>query len=595
LRDKEASRTMAQPESNSVFTDIRQIKALIAETSVSLKSQRDILQKRGMNLPPGALQNLSAIEADITKLEERVLGDQTELSQLRTLAGAGSAMNSSLDLDMVLSQVMDEVIILTQAERGYIILRSEKTGDFDFRVSRENEISRHDGKNQVSTSVVQEVLDSGQPLLADNAYKDPRMQDKVSIAQMVLRSVLCVPLRYKDQTTGAVYVDNRLRSGVFTEREQNLLVAFANQAAVAIENARLYTRIQAALIEITNLKNLMDNVFLSITTGVITTDAQYKILTFNPAAANILQLEHFEGKSLREVMTRVQGIDLDSAIEEMMEKHQSLPFNATIEHAGRGDVNLRVTLSPLRDEQTHGVTVVLDDITAQREREAKFEAASKYMSAAMVKNIQQIAALALGGERRKVTCMFVEVRGMNTLPHELRPAEIMHTMNDYLGIATDTILDSGGIIDKYMGTEIMVLFNTQLNEVDTPDREGPHSLQAVECALALRDAFLTFYAKLGLNPDPHFYRMGINTGIATLGNVGSRQRKDFTAIGDNINLAKRLEENATRGQIIISEDTLQHIEQTHGGRPAHIQFVERDALQVKGRKQLTRVYEVFRA
>lgn len=586
---------MAQPESNTVFTDIRQLKTLIAEVSASLKSQRDILQKRGMNLPPGALQNITAIETDFGKLEEQILSDQTELTQLRTLAGAGSAMNSTLDLNLVLAQVMDEVILLTQAERGYIILRDENTGDLDFRIAREGEMSRHDSKNQISTSVLSEVLETGEPLLADNAYKDPRMQDKVSIAQMVLRSVLCVPLRYKDNVTGAVYVDNRLRSGVFTERERNLLTAFANQAAVAIENARLYARIQTALTEITNLNNLMDNVFSSIGSGVITTDENNKVVTFNPASAILLQQEDMTGKSLREALMKLEGIDPDNAIDEMRATRRSLPLNASIETENRGEINLRVTLSPLRDENTHGATVVLDDITSQREREAKLETVSKYMSAAMVKNIQLISSLALGGERRKVTCMFVEVRGMNTLPHELRPAEIMHTMNDYLGIATDIILDAEGVIDKYMGTEIMVLFNTQLNEVDTPEREGAHAMQAVECALALRDAFLEFYAKMGLNPEPHYYRMGINTGIATIGNVGSRQRKDFTAIGDNINLAKRLEENAKRGQIIVSEDAMRHIEQTQGALPKHIRFEEREALQVKGRQQLTRVYEVFRA
>ncbi|MFN8375008.1 MAG: adenylate/guanylate cyclase domain-containing protein [Anaerolineae bacterium] len=586
---------MAQPENNSVFTDIRQLKTLVAEVSASLKSQRDILQKRGMNLPPGALQNIATIETDLGKLEEQILNDQTELTQLRTLAGAGSAMNSTLDLNTVLAQVMDEVILLTQAERGYIILRDEQAGELDFRIAREGDMSRLDGKNQISTTVLNEVLETGEALLADNAYKDPRMQDKVSIAQMVLRSVLCVPLRYKDKVTGAVYVDNRLRSGVFTDRERNLLIAFANQAAVAIENARLYARIQTALMEITNLNNLMDNVFSSIGSGVITFDEQNKVITYNPASAVLLGQEDLNGKTLREALMHLQGIDLDNAIDEMRATRRSLPLNASIESESRGEINIRLTLSPLAGEQTRGTSVVLDDITSQREREAKLETVSKYMSAAMVKNIQLISSLALGGERRKVTCMFVEVRGMNTLSHDLRPADIMHTMNDYLGIATDIILDSGGIIDKYMGTEIMVLFNTQLNEVDTPEKEGAHAMQAVECALTLRDAFLAFYAKMGLNPEPHFYRMGMNTGIATIGNVGSRQRKDFTAIGDNINLAKRLEENATRGQIIISEDTLKHIEHTQGTIPAHIRFDERDALQVKGRQQLTRVYEVFRA
>ena len=139
-----------------------------------------------------------------------------------------------------------------------------------------------------------------------------------------------------------------------------------------------------------------------------------------------------------------------------------------------------------------------------------------------------------------------------------------------------------------MGNEIMVLFNTQLN----PDAD--HAFCAVETALALRDAFVDLYKRLGIDPQPHYYRIGIHTGVATLGNVGSMNRRSFTAIGDTINLSKRLQENATGGQIIISEDSCA----TSSNRQTifdQIRFEERESIQVKGRTQLTRIYEVFRA
>ncbi|NWF70360.1 MAG: adenylate/guanylate cyclase domain-containing protein [Chloroflexi bacterium] len=585
---------MAQPDNtHTVFSEIRQLKALVAEVSASLRSQRDILQKRGMNLPPGALQTLSGIESDFDKLEAQLISDQTELGQLRTLTETGSMLNSSLNLDTVLTQAMDQVILLTQAERGYIILWDAETQELDFRVARENEMSRHDGKNQVSQTILQEVLTSGEPILADNAYKDPRMQDKVSIAQMVLRSVMCMPLTYKGTVTGAVYVDNRLRAGVFSERELNLLKAFANQAAVAIENARLYTRIQITLAEITELKDLMNNVFASIGSGVVTTDEEYRITTFNPAAAEILDTppEELPGQSLRQVLSRIDELNFDEMLQTARAAQGGFQQSAILESAARGELHVSVKATPLRDErqEAHGLTLVLDDISAQHEREARLDVMRKYLPGEMVDKIHLIASLALGGERREITCMFIEVRAVSTLPADMRPSEVMHTMNEYLGVATEVVQAHGGIIDKYMGSELMVLFNTQLNPAEA------HAFQAVECALGLRQAFLKMYARLGINPQPHFYRMGLNTGVATLGNVGSNQRRDFTAIGDNINLAKRLEENAAYGQIILSEDALQHIQQTQGALPAHIRFDEREPLQVKGRKQLTRAYEVFNA
>jgi class 3 adenylate cyclase len=129
-----------------------------------------------------------------------------------------------------------------------------------------------------------------------------------------------------------------------------------------------------------------------------------------------------------------------------------------------------------------------------------------------------------------------------------------------------------------MGTEIMALFNSQLNP------QANHAALAVEAALRIRDRF----AELDGDGAAHF-RIGIHSGVATLGNVGSFSRRDFTAIGDAINLAKRLEENAAGGQIIISEDTRRLID----GRGQR--FEVRAALTVKGRTTATGVFEAFRA
>ena len=93
-------------------------------------------------------------------------------------------------------------------------------------------------------------------------------------------------------------------------------------------------------------------------------------------------------------------------------------------------------------------------------------------------------------------------------------------------------------------------------------------------------------------PDEHFFRIGLHSGVATLGNVGSSKRRNFTAIGDTINLAKRLQENARSGQIIVSEDTLRHA-QRWGGLPDGVRLVERESILAKGRQQRTPIFEVF--
>jgi adenylate cyclase len=132
----------------------------------------------------------------------------------------------------------------------------------------------------------------------------------------------------------------------------------------------------------------------------------------------------------------------------------------------------------------------------------------------------------------------------------------------------------------------MALFNSQLNPMDN------HAAQAVEAALNMREAFLGLYERFGINPDPHFYRVGIHSGVATLGNCGSLNRRDFTAIGNNINQSKRLEENAQHGQIIISEVTLGYIEAA-GGMDG-VRFEAREPLSLKGIEEPVPIYEVFR-
>jgi class 3 adenylate cyclase len=257
---------------------------------------------------------------------------------------------------------------------------------------------------------------------------------------------------------------------------------------------------------------------------------------------------------------------------------------------GRGQVDLHLKLSPLKDaaQETQGVALVVDDLTEQREREQMLDMMTRYLPPGMVDNIHQIAELALGGERREVTCMFIAACPYSAFGG-LDAQATMELLNQYLQAATDAVHGTNGIIDKYMGNELMVLYNSQLNPL------ADHALCAVEAALEARRRFTELYRKLGAEPDPHQYQIGIHTGIATLGNVGSLNRRNFSAIGDSINLSKRLEENAASGQIIISEDTLHHIEAAHKRIPGHIRAVERGAVQVKGRRQMTRIYEVFHA
>jgi sigma-B regulation protein RsbU (phosphoserine phosphatase) len=158
---------------------------------------------------------------------------------LATLYEITRQLNSSLDLRQVLNYIMDQVIAVTQAERGFLMLRDEETSQLTFEVARG--IDRTDlekPKFQVSLTVINQVAETGQSLLTDNAQN--HFGEAQSVVAMALRSILCVPIKVKGRVIGIIYMDNRIFTDVFDESELDLMNAFALQAGIAIENARLY-------------------------------------------------------------------------------------------------------------------------------------------------------------------------------------------------------------------------------------------------------------------------------------------------------------------------------------------------------------------
>lgn len=167
--------------------------------------------------------------------------DLTE--RLASLCRIGQVINSSLVLDEVLNRVIDNLLTVTGAERGAIMLLDEQ-GDLVLRAAR-NLDRRTIAADDFLTSrrLVREVALHGVPRLINDASAEQAYQSYASVVIHSLRSILCVPLKVREQIRGVLYVDNRLVGGAFTEEDLVLLSAFADQAAVAIENARLYAEL----------------------------------------------------------------------------------------------------------------------------------------------------------------------------------------------------------------------------------------------------------------------------------------------------------------------------------------------------------------
>ena len=147
---------------------------------------------------------------------------------------------SSLDSTQVLDRVIDEVIKALNAERGFIALWNEKSV-LEFRSARGlNKSTIDQPEFEISRGVVKEVAKSGKGICISDAQSDVRFQKRPSVLHLHLRSILCVPLKLKENILGVIYIDNRMVTGIFTEKDLELLSAIASTAVIAIENARLY-------------------------------------------------------------------------------------------------------------------------------------------------------------------------------------------------------------------------------------------------------------------------------------------------------------------------------------------------------------------
>jgi GAF domain-containing protein len=161
---------------------------------------------------------------------------------------------------------MDTIVRLIGAERGFLMLR-DRQGALSIRVARNwEQESLNDSETAISRTVVNQVIANGQPVLTTNARQDPRFGRQESVIAHSLRSILCVPLRFRDRVIGVIYADNRFRSGLSRRLTVTCWQLFANQAAVAIENACCSNPCGVPG-EVSEMKNLLDDVLASIASG----------------------------------------------------------------------------------------------------------------------------------------------------------------------------------------------------------------------------------------------------------------------------------------------------------------------------------------
>lgn len=225
--------------------------------------------------------------------------------------------------------------------------------------------------------------------------------------------------------------------------------------------------------------------------------------------------------------------------------------------------------------------VVIGYIEEVKRRRQIIGVFKQYMAPQIVEEISKKKdfKVELGGEKRHIAVLFVDIRGFTTMSELLKPEEVVEILNEYLSLTTASIFQNLGTLDKFVGDATMAVFNAPLDLDD-------YVYRAVKAAWDMKTGSVALAKKL----EKRFGRsvafgIGVNCGDAVVGNIGCEYRMDYTAIGDTVNTAARLESNAKRGQILISQEVYDRVKD-------RIQVTAIGEIPLKGKEQGVFVYQV---
>ncbi|HEX9578859.1 MAG TPA: adenylate/guanylate cyclase domain-containing protein [Myxococcales bacterium] len=244
----------------------------------------------------------------------------------------------------------------------------------------------------------------------------------------------------------------------------------------------------------------------------------------------------------------------------------------------------------VRSEIAHHVNDEVGDLSRAfnamadglKERERLRGTLGRYVSGDVADRIlEESDDLKLPGETRRVTVMFLDVRGFTTMSERLTPTEVVALLNEYFDVVVDRVQAHGGTVNKFIGDAAMCIWGAP-RQIDAPERE------AVFCAMEIQEAAAKLSAdRSGRGLTSVGFGIGINAGEVVAGNLGAARRLEYTVIGDAVNLAQRLESQARSGEVLVTEPVFEKI-------AAVVEAVPREAVKLKGKAHPVALWEIRR-
>ncbi len=511
----------------------------------------------------------SALEnAQLYEKVEKARQEETKLLEVTT------AISSELRLDTLLGKIIHVTTDMLEADRSTLFIHDAKTDQLWSRVAEG--ITSKEIRFPSSAGIAGACFTKGEPINIPDAYADPRFNQAVDKKTGYrTKSILCMPVLSKNgQKLGVIQVLNK-KKGPFGPLDERRLKAFTAQAAIALENAQLFT-------EVTNERNYNESILKSLSNGVVTLDAERKIIKINDAAVKILKWkrETAIGRPVAELFTAPKSAWILESLEKTAASGKvDISMDASISLSEGEVVSANLSAVPLIDieEKTIGYMLVIEDITSEKRVKTTM---ARYMTKEVADRLLAGGGEALGGNSQIASVLFSDIRSFTTISEALGARDTVAMLNAYFTEMIDVIFGRKGILDKYIGDAIMAVFGAPFSCPEDADNavSAANEMITVLRRLNEQESFKKFLEV--------FIGVGVATGDLVSGNIGSPKRMDYTVIGDTVNLASRLE-SATKYygvKVLLSEFTVEKLKADHRVR-------ELDFLRVKGKLKPVAIYE----
>ncbi|MCL1469222.1 GAF domain-containing protein [Argonema antarcticum] len=518
---------------------------------------------------------------------------------------------SSLDLEETLGRVMDEAKKLMNADRSTLWLIDHDRNELWTKIPSGGELKELRLPRTAGFAGI--VAESREPLMIGfDLYEDPRSEtSKETDKKFGYRtcSMLCMPVFNADQELiGVTQLINKKKQGdwpaydpaewpkapecwkaSFNRSDQEFMQIFNIQAGVALQNAKLFA-------EVKQQQQMQRDILRCLSNGVISTDKAGNVIAANESAKRLLGFgedEKLEGKPIYELV-RIKGKEeqdedkftqwFETALNTTDEKKRQQYYPDQVLESVSNEqhsVNLSInTIANASDAtKVSGALVVMDDISDEKRLKSTMY---RYMTQEVAEQLLASGDnFKMGGDRKEVSILFSDIRSYTTLTESLEAEEVVQMLNEYFESMVDAVFKYKGTLDKYIGDALMAVFGAFMPLHD-------HAWMAVQTAVQMRQRLAEFNSKRSENNQLEIkIGIGINSGSVISGNIGSSQRMELTSIGDEVNLASRLESASKQYgcDIVISQNTFEPCAD-------RIWYRELDFIRVKGKDNPVRVYEL---